>query len=627
MKKTLAFLLCLIMILSSFVGCSKEEDIGKDINIYISEPIYNFDPAEAYKNETALKITSLLYDNLFVLNEKGKVEKSLVKNYDYNKKTNKLTIELKDNAFWSDGKQLIANDVMYTWQRILDPSNSFEAAVLLYDIKNAKAVKNGEIRNGNAITLDDIGISALNTFKLEVTFENENVDIDNFLLKLTSAALSPVRADAIGKAEKPNDWAKSNATMVSSGPFRLNIFNYKEKAVATESTQTEKATDSTESSNEEVAGEKINIITEQYIVLERNTYYFRDFSKDIINKTVTPNKIIINLINPNNAISVLNKYNSNELYFLGSIPLAERSKYSMKDWEDIATVTDAMSTNTLVLNQNRTINGVKLFANANVRKALSLAIDRQAIANAIVFAKPATGIVPNGVFETDSKKTTFREKADTTLSTDLGQAQSLLKSASIDAAKFSFAISVPEYDEVHVKIAEMIAESWNKLGFKVTVNKVSVIDNEDKSLVSGSVISGVKDDIFAENLTAGEFDVALFDYVALSADAFSTLAPFAFGYAGTATNQANSPEFEVKPHISGYNSAAFNKKIEAAAKETNAKEKATILHEAESLLINDLPVIPVVFNQNVVMVNDKLVDVEFDYYQSPNFTKADIKEK
>ena len=164
-------------------------------------------------------------------------------------------------------------------------------------IKNAKCViartgdaisfKTLKSQNVNAITLDDIGISALNTFKLEVTFENENVDIDNFLLKLTSAALSPVRADAIGKAEKPNDWAKSNATMVSSGPFRLNIFNYKEKAVATESTQTEKATDSTESSNEEVAGEKINIITEQYIVLERNTYYFRDFSKDIINKRFT----------------------------------------------------------------------------------------------------------------------------------------------------------------------------------------------------------------------------------------------------------------------------------------------------------------------------------------------------
>lgn len=627
MKKTLAFLLCLIMILSSFVGCSKEEDIGKDINIYISEPIYNFDPAEAYKNETALKITSLLYDNLFVLDEKGNVKKSLVKNYKYDKKTNKMTIELKDDAFWSDGKQLIANDVMYTWQRILDPSNSFEAAVLLYDIKNAKAVKNGEIKNGDAITLDDIGISALNTFKLEITFENKDVDIDSFLLKLTSAALSPVRADAVGKAEKSNDWAKSTSTMVSSGPFRLNIFNYKE-AVATETAQTEKSTDSDETDKKDGESKnEIKIITEQYIVLERNLYYYRDFSKDIINKSVTPNRIIINLINPKNAISVLDKYNSNELYFLGSIPLAERSKHSMKEWEDIATVTDAMSTNTLVLNQNRTINGVKLFANANVRKALSLAIDRQAIANAIVFAKPATGIVPNGVFETDSKKTTFREKADTTLSTDLTEAKSLLNSAKIDASKFSFAISVPEYDEVHVKIAEMIAASWNKLGFKVTVNKISVIDNEDKSLISGSVISGVKDDVFVENLTAGEFDVALFDYVAFSADAFSTLAPFAFGYAGTATNQVTSPEFEVKPHISGYNSEAFNNKIAAAAKETNAKDRAKILHEAEELLMKDLPVIPVVFNQNVVMVNDKLVDVTFDYYQSPNFTKADIKEK
>ena len=91
MKKILALFLCLIMILTSFASCggNKDEEIdGAHIKMYLSDPVYNFDPAEAYKNDSALKIASLLFDNLFILNKDGKAEKSLVKNYKFDK-TNK----------------------------------------------------------------------------------------------------------------------------------------------------------------------------------------------------------------------------------------------------------------------------------------------------------------------------------------------------------------------------------------------------------------------------------------------------------------------------------------------------------------------------------------------------------
>lgn len=598
------------MILASFASCANEEvntsdnSIGDEINVYMGEPIYNFDPAEAYKNQTALKIVPLIFDNLFVLDEDGDVKKSLVEDYEIDEDKNIMIIELKEDAYWSDGKLLTANDVMYTWQRILDPSSSFEAASLLYDVKNAKAVKNAQkTSTGSAITLDDLGIST-NGQKLEISFENDKVDYDSFLLKLTSVALSPVREDIVGRTEVANDWAKSSATMVSSGPFRLRSLAYEENITNPEAP------------------------IYQQILLERNTYYFRDYYEDPINKSVLPSKIIIKL--RKSGESMVTDFTNKNLVFLADIPYIDRSAATLDKWKEITTITDSLSTNMLVLNQKATINGIELFARDNVRKALSLAINRQDIANKIIFAEPANGIVPNGVFNETSMKETFRDNATNNLDIkqNINEAKKLLSfEKDIEPSEFSFSISVPAQDDIHIEIAKLIANEWCKLGFKVSVKAVAAVENEDKALLTNAPIAGTKDDVFAENLMNREYQVALYDYVALSVDPLSTLAPFAFGYAGTATNSLNSPVFTVKPHISGYYNSEFNALIASAFKEADSEKRAQILHKAEGMLLESLPVIPVVFNQNIVMQDASLEDVVFDFYGSADFKSSSLKTK
>ena len=143
MKRSIALLLCLLMLLMAFAGCSnkedKEEDPGAYVYMYLSDPVYNFDPAFAYGNDSALKVASLLFENLFVLGDNGKPEKSLVDSYTIDKKENTMLLTLREDTYWSDGTAVSANDVVFAWQRILDSSKSFDAAVLLYDVKNAKA--------------------------------------------------------------------------------------------------------------------------------------------------------------------------------------------------------------------------------------------------------------------------------------------------------------------------------------------------------------------------------------------------------------------------------------------------------------------------------------------------------
>jgi len=613
MKRILSLSLCLLMILTAFAGCAKEKDEndkGAYITMYLTDAVYNFDPAAAYGNESALRIVSLMFDNLFVLNEDGKVKKSLAKEVEIDKVENKMIITLNNTA-WSDGTPVSANDVVYSWKRILDSTASFEAAALLYDIENAREAKEGEK------SIDDVRVYAPNDKQVEIYF-NKGVDYDRFLLNLTSVALAPLREDIVNQTVNAYDWAKSPSIFLASGPFKLKEISY---------------------------GDTPGLI------LERNMYYYRNILEDDIDESVTPFRLIVDY--SKSAEEIMQSYENGSIFFVGDIPLSVRNA-----WKDTATVTDALSTHTYVLNQNAVIrfyneeefaklsanksvyneelveetDGNKIFADAKVRQALSMAIDREAIANAVVFAKAATALVPNGVFETNSPKELFRQIGGDILASgkQMDDARDLLAEAEITPSDYMFAISVAAYDEIHVKIAEMVQQAWNELGFHVALNAIEVVDNEDIDKTTEDVITGIKDDVFAEEYSAGHFEVAAIDYTAFSADAFSVLAPFAKSYTGNAYTSTDAMgrvlSQGIPTHISGYDSTEYNELIQEAYEESDAALRSEVLHEAEDLLMSDLPVIPIVFNQNAVLVNENLSKYSFTYYGTPVFAKLKLKD-
>lgn len=598
MKKVIALLLCVLMLVPVFASCAQkadEDDKGAYIYMYLSDQVYDLDPAYAYNNESALRVVSLLFDNLFVLDENGNVKKSLAKSYTIREddKTGEYEMIITlNNTSWSDGSAITANDVYFAWTRILNPANSFEAASLLYDIKNARAAKEGD----GDISIDDVAISALNETQIQILFE-QKIDYNQFLLNLTSYALVPLRSEIV---EKNSDWAKSPATICTSGPFRLREVSY-------------------------VPGE-------ERLILERNSYYYRDILEDELDKSVTPYRLIIDYTMTDEQI--LQAYNDGKLFFVGDVPLSIRGKLAT----DIKPK-DALSTHTYVLNQNALINRVdgepaeKLFANADVRNALSAAIDREAIAEAVVYAKAATALVPYGVYNAGnkgslfSKAKTFRAVGGDIIETskNLQEANALLAKAGVTASNYAFSISVPAYDDVHVAIAEMVAANWSALGFNVTVNAIDTIENDDKDKTTGETNKAIRDDVFAENFRAGNFEVAAVDYVAYSADAFSVLAPYAKSFTGLASSAEKRTEFKIPTHISGYDKAEYNALIESAFAEKNISARAEILHEAENMLLEDMPVIPIVFNQTKTVMSKDLSKVTTTYYGTFNFSKANLK--
>ena len=562
-KRIIAILLCAVMLIPCLAACAKkdEDDLGAYITMYLTDDIYDFDPANAYYNTDALNVVSLMFDTLFTLNDNGKVKKSLVDDYDFfvDQRTGEHYMELTlKETFWSNGTQLSADDVAFAWRRLLTSTNDFAAASLLYDIKNARAVKEGDV------SIDNVGIEAVGIDTLKVTFEGP-IDYDQFLLNLTSVATAPLLENYVTKNP---DWAKKPSTMVTSGAYKLGKINYadildeNEDEVEVEDEYYD--VDDREYKTKKFVTRKIN-----FFYLERNVYYLRDTKRDPINSSVTSYRILVDC--SKSADDILADYQNGKIFYVGDIPLSLRGNEFVKEEVEIS---NALSTFSLYLNQYAIVddgaNGSALFADAKVREALSLAIDRDAIAKEIVYAEAATGLVSHGVFEGGkvSKKSDFRTVGGELLAktANATQAATLLSEAGIDATKYSFGIKVAAYDEVHVKMVEKIAEAWTALGFTVNVEKITPIMNNDYYKEVEDYPSDVCDDLFLEALKENDYEVIAFDYNAFSADAYSVLSNFALPFSGmglSITTFGGNTSYLLSKNSTGYLNMDYNNLMEA----------------------------------------------------------------
>ena len=672
-KRIIALLLCAILIVPALSGCGgidHEDDKGPYITMYLSDEIYDFDPINAYYNSATEDIVSMMFDTLFKLNEKGKIEKSLAKKYktEVDEETGEYTmvITLKE-AYWSNGTQIRADDFVYSWNRLLRSDSSHTAAALLYDIKNARLIKDG---GAESTYIDELGVEVAATDTLIITFEGKP-DIDQFLMNLTSVATAPVLESVV--ARNP-DWAKRGSTIVTSGPYKLGKVSFVEDGGKEYDIN---GTNSYGNPLTEEGSFKTQKISHFY--LERNAYYNRDPESDDIDKAVTNYRLLVDCSKTD--AELLADFKDGKLFYMGDIPLSIRNDEYVKENVKLS---NSLSTTVCYFNQNAMVKAgnteYKLFADSNVRKALSFAVDREAIAEMMVYAEAATGLVAPGVFNTE-RGTDFRTIGGNILnkSPKMLEAKMFLANAGIidqngrnHAYEYSFTIKVPSYDDVLVAVANMVAGAWGEegLGFDVTVELVNPIQNNDYFKEYDEISKDLCDDLFIEDLQQGDFAVAICDTVAYTPDAFSVLANYAAPFSGSA---ANTSDFsEVTANLTGYNNPEFNALIEAAyyvpylasltendwsflglystpeefkavynnllklyekygvtpSKDSDdwAAQRAIFLHAAEEVLMEDVPVIPLAFTKTAVLVSDELTNVKSNYYMPAIFTKTNVKD-
>jgi len=317
---------------------------------------------------------------------------------------------------------------------------------------------------------------------------------------------------------------------------------------------------------------------------------------------------LLNTYSTGDAQAQLDAFNSDVLgsviYIDNNLPLAQRA--AMKD---TATVTDMMGTHTYVFNTNN-----KLFQKEEVRRALSLALDRNDIAEIVTFAKPATGYVPYKVFDTKSG-TSFREEGGELISAsaNLTEAQNLLKSAGVTSGSFTITV---RNNEVDLAVADYVKGVWESLGFTVKI---------DSSLGLKQNGEEASNDLFQDAYKAGDFDVIAVDLMMQSADAFNILSQFATAYSGNGVDM-NSANYDLYGHISGYQSDEYNALIDSIYAERDLTARAALLHEAEKMLMDDMPVCPLYFLQDAYVVSDELSGVGSDYYGVRTFEDAKLND-
>lgn len=594
MKRALAFLLCLVTVILPLASCGgvvmTDEDKGDIFYAYITDDLFAFDPGKDITDESSVKILGLLYEGLYRLDEKGNPVKALADKVKIieNEKDNeyKMQISIKKTK-WSDGNSLTADDFVFAWKRLMECTYQSSAAALLYDVKNARTVKAGDA------SIDDLGVVALDTYLLEITFEGK-IDYDNFTKNLASLALAPLRETTV--ANNSRYWSRRHASIVTNGPFVIK------EIVRDTDLEIE-------------GGEVLEGVTTMRV--ERNNYYYRDTEEDYLDEYVQPYRIMVvflkgedkpsnQRIYPNDLAKIYAGYESGDLLYMGDVPLANRAEMKKK-----AHLTDAGSTYSYLFNTNN-----KLFSDARVRRALSMAIDREAIEEILVYAEAATGLVSPSVFNATSGKS-FRKVQGDVINTgaDLEGAKALLKEAGVTKGSFTIKYRMNEAEQA---VAEYVAGVWSDLGFKVDLKPLTA--TRETNIENSEEVHYFIDSV-QEAYETANFDVIGIDVSMYSTDAFPVLSVYATEFSGNGIDM-KSENYDFIPHITGFSDEGYDEIIERAFAEKNIKNRASILAEAERYLMEQMPVMPIVFNKDFYLISNKLKGVESSYLGYRIFTNA-----
>lgn len=171
MKKTLAILLALILLLSA---CGSGDGSGQIIRYDIPVGVSNLDPQFAV-DATARMIISNTFEGLFRQLPSGEVVPCLAKSYETSPDGLTYTFYLREDAKWSKIKgvweedtPVTAHDFVFAIRRLFDATASSPYASDFLCIKNASAVLSG------ALKATALGVSAPEDYTLQIQLDTPN---------------------------------------------------------------------------------------------------------------------------------------------------------------------------------------------------------------------------------------------------------------------------------------------------------------------------------------------------------------------------------------------------------------------------------------------------------------------
>ncbi len=475
------------------------------------------------------------FECLLAVDQDGKLIPGQAETWETSEDGLTWTFHLRDGLKWSDGTDLTANDFVYSWKRVCDP---------MVAAPYAETVLGMVAGYEDAITgdLDALQVVAQDDKTLVVTL---NAPCSFFGSLAAFATLSPVQQatiDANGDA-----WATSAETYISNGPFYVSEW-----------------------------------VPSSYIMMSKNPNYWNA-------DAIKLDGIKFNLIEDSNA--AYSAYQTGEVLFIKDVPTEEIPTLSGNP--DFY-VDPIIGTYYLSVNCNK-----EPFNDPAVRKALSLAIDREYVAGTLMQGtySAASNFMGPGWIDTDG--TQFMDNANggapyidtANYEANLAEAKQILADAGYPDGEGLPSITYSTNDAgYHKVVAEYLQQAWGELGVDLNVDIVEWAS-------------------FTPMRRNGDYDASRNGWVGDYSDPSNMLDLL------YSTNGNNDGKFS---------NADYDAAMELSRTTLDAAERSEALHKAEDILMEETACIPVAYYNDFWLQSDKITGSWHSPYGYWYFMYADI---
>ncbi|PNG27834.1 peptide ABC transporter substrate-binding protein [Methylocella silvestris] len=424
---------------------------------------------------------------------------------------------LREDAKWSNGDPVTADDFVFAFRRLMDPKTGAPYANILYTLKN------GEKVNSGALPPEALGARAVSERELELTLEQP---APYFLEQLAHFTAKPLHRKSIEAFS--SDFAHPEH-VVANGPFRLKKF-----------------------------------IPNDAIVLEKNPRFW-DAAKIALDREI--------FIPLEDRSAALRRFMAGEIDSYDEVPVEEIG-FVRKNLPDALHLSPSLGGYYYALDTRR-----PPFDDVRVRQALSMAVDREFLAEKIWGGSMAPGysFVPPGIASYGAPAEVAWK--DLSLAERQEQARRLLKEAGFGEGGKTLEVEIRFNNSgSHRTTAVAIADMWMRIGVKA------------------SLIGTDASTHYALLREKPPFDAARMSWYADYPDAQNFL------FLGESANKGlNTPSFS---------SPEFDALMQRAAQEQNPDARKTLLHEAEALLLKEQPFIVLMNYRSSHLVSPKLKGLE-----------------
>jgi oligopeptide transport system substrate-binding protein len=455
-----------------------------------------------------------LYEGLTVYDANGKIVPGAAESWKISDDGTVYTFKIRDNAKWSDGSPVTAEDFIFSMQRVENPKTAAGYANILYPIKNAEQINKG------ALPVDQLGMKAIDDKTLEITLERPTPFFIELLSHQTALPINKASFEKNGA-----DFVKPGK-MVSNGAFKL-----------------------------------LDHVPNDHLTVVKNENYW-----DAAN--VKLDKVIFYPLEDQAA--AVRRYEAGELDLVYNFSSDQIARLKAADPKQVH-VTPAFATYYYAFDTR-----TPPFDDVRVRQALSMAVDRDFLAHDIFndSKMPIYSLVPPGLQNYGEPS-----KADFASMSQLDRedkAVALMKEAGYGEGGKPLNIEIRyNTNPNHQKAATAVADMWKKvLGANVTLMNLDISAH------------------YAYLQEGGKFNVARAGWTADYADAENFLNLNVSGNKTFNYGHYNNPEFD----------ALMKKSYE----ERDPAARSKVLHDAETLIMRDEPIAPLVNDANFWLVSSKV---------------------